>query len=376
MGNRVYDGVPLVSLIDPNKQDRWDLKNDDHINGGVNHFGSPFNFPEEFITVYRLHPLLPDLIEYREWNKEPNVIRQNLPVIETFRGKATEAMRQKGLTNWALSMGRQRLGELTLQNHPQFLQNLKMSRLQSSTQQIDVAALDLIRDRERGIPRYNEFRRQYGLKQLTSFDDFIDTRIPKDSSDRREQKQLVKTLREMYGHHLCDASKKITQAQRNDDKDKSPINDCLGYKDGTLIDNIEDVDTVVGWLAEFRRPHGFAISETQFVVFILNASRRLFSDRFFTSSFRPEFYSTLGVEWVTNNGPGPEVMEQGTPNGHEQPVSPLKRVLLRAMPELAGELQAVVNVFDPWARDRGEYYSLDWKPRPDAKKDEAFAEKK
>ena len=344
MGNRVYDGVPLVGLIDPNKQDRWDLKNDDHINGGVNHFGSPFNFPEEFITVYRLHPLLPDLIEYREWDKEPNVIRHNVPVIETFRGKATEAMRQKGLANWALSMGRQRLGALTLQNHPQFLQNLKTPRLQSPTQQIDVAALDLIRDRERGVPRYNEFRRQYGLKQLTSFDDFVDTRLLKYSSARHEQAQLVKTLREVYGQHPCDASKKITEAQLNDDGSSITI---VGHPHGSLIDNIEDLDTVVGWLAEFRRPHGFAISETQFVVFILNASRRLFSDRFFTSSFRPEFYSTLGVEWVMHNGPGPEMMEQGTSNGHTQQVSPMKRVLLRTMPELAGELQTVVNVFDP-----------------------------
>ena len=374
LGNRVYEGVPLVGLIDPGKQDRWDLKNDDHINGGVNHFGSPFNFPEEFITVYRLHPLLPDLIEYREWDKEPNVVRHNVPVIETFRGKATEAMRQKGLANWALSMGRQRLGVLTLQNHPQFLQNLKTPRLQSPTQQIDVAALDLIRDRERGVPRYNEFRRQYGLKQLTSFDDFVDTRVPKDSSARREQAQLVNTLREVYGQHACDSSKKITEAQLNDDG--SPINDCLGHPHGSLIDNIEDVDTMVGWLAEFRRPHGFAISETQFVVFILNASRRLFSDRFFTSSFRPEFYSTLGVEWVMHNGPGPEMMEQGTINGHTQQVSPMKRVLLRTMPELAGELQAVVNAFDPWARDRGEYYSLQWKARPGAEGDEAFANNK
>jgi hypothetical protein len=373
LGNRVYEGVPLVGLIDPDKQDRWDLKNDDHINGGVNHFGSPFNFPEEFITVYRLHPLLPDLIEYREWNKEPNVIRHNVPVIETFRGKATEAMRQKGLANWALSMGRQRLGALTLQNHPQFLQNLKTPRLQSPTQQIDIAALDLIRDRERGVPRYNEFRRQYGLKQLTSFDDFVDTRLPQDSPARREQELLVNTLREVYGQHPCDSSKKITEARLNDDG--SPINDCLGHPHGSLIDNIEDVDTVVGWLAEFRRPHGFAISETQFVVFILNASRRLFSDRFFTSSFRPEFYSTLGVEWVMHNGPGPEMMEQGMPNGHEQQVSPMKRVLLRTMPELASELQAVVNVFDPWVRDRGEYYSLDWKPRKGAEGDEAFANK-
>ena len=371
LGNRVYEGVPLVGLIDPEKRDRWDLNNDDHINGGVNHFGSPFNFPEEFITVYRLHPLLPDLIEYREWNKEPNVIRQKVPVIETFRGKATEAMREKGLANWALSMGRQRLGRLTLQNHPRFLQNLKMSRLQSTTKQIDVAALDLIRDRERGLPRYNEFRRQYGLKQLTSFDDFVD-KHEMDSAVRYQQEQLVKALRDVYGQHPCNESKRITVAQLNDDG--SPINDCLGNPQGSLIDNIEDLDTVVGWLAEFRRPHGFAISETQFVVFILNASRRLFSDRFFTSSFRPEFYSHLGVEWVMHNGPGPEMMEEGTPNGHEQPVSPLKRVLLRTIPELAPELHGVVNVFDPWARDRGEYYSLQWKARHGAEGDEGFAD--
>jgi len=138
------------------------------------------------------------------------------------------------------------------------------------------------------------------------------------------------------------------------------------------VDNIEDVDTVVGWLAEFARPPGFAISETQFQVFILNASRRLFSDRFFTSSFRPEFYTHLGVQWITNNGPDGKVLEKGTPNGHEVEVSPLKRVLLRTIPELAPELEHTVNAFDPWARDRGVYYSLQWKPRPGAETDPAF----
>ena len=55
----------------------------------------------------------------------------------------------------------------------------------------------------------------------------------------------------MYGQHRCDASKLITAAQVNDDG--TPINDCLGHPNGTLVDNVEDVDTVVGWLAEFRR---------------------------------------------------------------------------------------------------------------------------
>jgi len=369
LGSRVYADDPVLALIDPNKKDTWDISNPQHVNGGVNHFGSPFNFPEEFVTVYRLHALVPDLLEYRDL-AAPNEIKNKIPVVETFQAKATEATRSRGLSNWALTMGRQRLGLLALGNSPQFLQNLKIPRLNSATQMIDVTALDLIRDRERGVPRFNEFRRQYGLRQLTSFDDFVDQHLPADSSDKADQQKLAATLREVYGQHLCDATKIITDAQRNEDQ--SPINDCLGHPTGTMVDNVEDVDTVVGWLAESTRPHGFAISETQFVVFILNASRRLYSDRFFTSSFRPEFYTRLGLDWVLNNGPGPAQMEKGTPNGHSQPVSPLKRVLLRTMPELAPELSTVVNAFDPWARDRGEYYSLEWKPRPGADSDEAF----
>jgi len=351
----------------------YDVSKADSINGGVNHFGSPFNFPEEFTSVYRLHPLVPDLIEYRDLSKDPNQIVEKVAVINTFEGKATDAMHTGGMANWGLSLGRQRLGLLTLHNHPQFMQNITLPRFDTPTKQIDLAALDIIRDREHGVPRFNEFRRQYGLRQLTSYDDFMDPAVralPADDPTRKPQQQAVDELRQLYGTHTCDASKVITDAQLNEDG--TPINDCLGHPNGSVIDNIEDVDTVVGYLAEFRRPHGFAISETQFVVFILNASRRLFSDRFFTSSFRPEFYTQLGVEWVTNNGPGPAQIEKGTPNGHVQPVSPLKRILIRNIPELKAELDPVVNAFDPWARDRGEYYSLQWKPRPGAESDPAF----
>ncbi len=352
------------------KVPHYDITNPNDVNGGANHFGSPFNFPEEFVTVYRLHPLVPDLIEYRDMSKDPNQIVQKVAVIDTFEGKATDAMRSRGMANWGLSLGRQRLGLLALHNHPQFMQNIHLPRLDTPTGQIDLAALDLIRDREHGVPRFNEFRRQYGLRQLTSYDDFMDKSLAADSAGHKQQQEIVAQLREVYGTHVCDSSKIITDAQLNEDG--SPINDCLGHPNGSLVDNIEDVDTVVGWLAESTRPHGFAISETQFVVFILNASRRLYSDRFFTSSFRPEFYTQLGIDWVNHNGPGPEMIEAGMPNGHKQPVSPLKRMLMRNIPELTPELQHVTNAFDPWGRDRGQYYTLDWTPRPDAVSDPAF----
>jgi len=365
------------------KRDAWDITNENDVNGGLNHFGSPFNFPEEFPTVYRLHPLVPDLIEFRDLDN-PNEINLKVPVVRTVRAEATPEMQNRGLENWALSMGRQRLGVLHLQNHPMFLQNLDMPHLNSQTGKLDIVALDIIRDRERGVPRFNEFRRQIGLKSMRSFDDFVDQRLPAESAARQEQEEVIANIREIYGTHVCDASKTITNVQR--DQTGELINDCLGYPDGTVVDNIEDVDTVVGWLAEYTRPHGFAISETQFHIFIINASRRLFSDRFFTSSFRPEFYSHLGYDWVINNGPlddcpfpltesrdGSQQCNEAEPsNGRTVPVSPMKRLLIRNVPELREELMPVVNVFDPWARDLGEFYSLDWSPRAGAESDPAF----
>ncbi|HWZ44660.1 MAG TPA: peroxidase family protein [Candidatus Saccharimonadales bacterium] len=365
----VFAGGPGIFGLG-SKVHGYDITKPEHTNGGVNHFGSPFNFPEEFVSVYRLHQLVPDLLEYRELDRDPNKVVAKVPVIDTFQGRATGFMRTRGMANWGVTLGRQRLGLLELHNTPAFLQNIKLPRLSAGSGEIDVVGLDIIRDREHGVPRFNEFRRQYGLRQLTSFDDFIDHSLPADSPRRKEQEESAQTIREIYGQHVCDKSKQITDAQLN--QDGSVINDCLGHPNGSLIDNIEDVDIVVGYLAEPVRPHGFAISETQFAVFLLNASRRLFSDRFFTSSFRPEFYTRLGVDWVNHNGPGPIMMEKGQSNGHAQLVSPLKRVLLRNVPELSAELGPVINAFDPWARDRCEYYSLVWKARTGAESDESF----
>ena len=76
-------------------------------------------------------------------------------------------------------------------------------------------------------------------------------------------------------------------------------------------------------------PQGFGFSDTAFRVFILMASRRLKSDRFFTRDYRPEVYSPAGFEWV----------KQTT----------MKDVLLRHYPELAPALRGVTNAFAPWS---------------------------
>ena len=84
---------------------------------------------------------------------------------------------------------------------------------------------------------------------------------------------------------------------------------------------------MIGMYAE-PKPKGFGFSDTAFRVFILMASRRLKSDRFFTRDYRPEVYTQTGLDWIDDNS--------------------MRSVLLRHFPELGPALQGVENPFAPW----------------------------
>jgi hypothetical protein len=75
-------------------------------------------------------------------------------------------------------------------------------------------------------------------------------------------------------------------------------------------------------------PEGFGFSDTAFRVFILMASRRLKSDRFFTDDFRPEIYTEFGIDYVKKNT--------------------MLHILRRHYPQLSPALEGVENAFAPW----------------------------
>jgi hypothetical protein len=87
----------------------------------------------------------------------------------------------------------------------------------------------------------------------------------------------------------------------------------------------------VGLFAE-RRPQGFAFSDTAFRVFVLMASRRLNSDRFFTDFYTPAVYTQAGLDWIAD--------------------SSMASVLLRHHPELRPALSGVDNAFAAWRRTK------------------------
>ena len=152
----------------------------------------------------------------------------------------------------------------------------------------DMGAVDILRARERGVPRYNEFRRQLGLNPIQSFDDLTD------------DKDQVNKLKEVYG-------------------DKP--------------EDVEKLDLLVGTLSEGHRPDHFGFGETMFQIFILNATRRLQADRFYTDSYNEQTYTREGLDWIDSSN--------------------LKTVLLRNFPELGRTgLANVANAFEPWDTGR------------------------
>ncbi|KAJ3296195.1 hypothetical protein HDU76_006753, partial [Blyttiomyces sp. JEL0837] len=92
--------------------------------------------------------------------------------------------------------------------------------------------------------------------------------------------------------------------------------------------NVEDVDLLIGSLAEDDRPDGFAFSETTFRLFILVASRRLFGDRFLAQEFKLEIYTPEGLSIIENAN--------------------MSSILSSHFPELSESLRFVANPFLVW----------------------------
>jgi hypothetical protein len=241
----------------------------------IDKHGRPFGLTEEFVEVYRLHSLLPETLVLRRHGDDQPI--DEVPFAATRQAGSAKLSERVPMVDLFYSFGNQHPGCLQLNNFPRFMQEMSIP----GNPLFDMGVVDILRARERGVPRYNEFRRQLGLKPIRTFDDL---------SDDKEQ---VARIAEVYGH------------------------------------DVEALDLLVGTLAEGHRPTGFGFGETMFQIFILNATRRLQADRFYTDDYREEVYAKEGLAWVD--------------------ASSFKNVLLRHHPELAATgLGNVKNAFEPW----------------------------
>lgn len=239
-----------------------------------NNYGVPYTLTEEFVSVYRMHPLMRDNVQI--YDVGSNVISKTVALPNTRDRDAESMLKSETPERLWYSFGITNPGSLTLNNFPSFLRNLSIPLVGN----IDLATIDILRDRERGVPRYNEFRRQIRLNPITKFEDL--------TSDAK----ILANLKRIYNN------------------------------------DIEKIDTLVGMMAESTRPDGFAFGETAFQIFILNASRRLMTDRFFTKDYTPAVYTPEGYSWVEN--------------------TTMVDVIKRHNPSLALSLTGMDNAFKPW----------------------------
>jgi hypothetical protein len=237
------------------------------------HHGARFQLTEEFVSVYRMHPLIPD--DWKLYEHESGRLVEEREFVELQGASTRSFMDGFDIPDLIYSLGVEHPGQICLHNYPRALQRFK--RIDGEL--MDLATLDILRDRERGIPRYNDFREEMRMPRVRSFDELTDN------------PEWAEQIRRVY----------------NNDIDK--------------------VDLQVGMYAE-PLPPGFGFSDTAFRVFILMASRRLKSDRFFTTDFRPEVYTQTGIDWVTK--------------------TKMKDVILRHYPELTPALEGMPNAFLPW----------------------------
>ena len=116
------------------------------------HHSAPYSLTEDFVTVYRLHPLLPD--DYCLLPLTAPARRSPRRASWTSRARdADDAMRAFGLRNTLYSFGIAHPGAITLHNFPRSL-----TSFERNSEIIDLSVVDIVRTRRRGVPRYNDFR--------------------------------------------------------------------------------------------------------------------------------------------------------------------------------------------------------------------------
>jgi hypothetical protein len=209
----------------------------------TDHHGAPFSLTEEFVSVYRMHTLMPDHFTFRS-AQTGGVLREfELPEVSGRRG--VDVLARFNPADLFYSLGIAHPGAVRLHNYPKSLQNL----VQDNGERFDLGTVDILRDRERGVPRYNRLRRLLHKPAVRSFEEISDVA------------EWCGEIRRVY--------------------------------DGDL----EKVDTMVGLMCE-PLPRGFGFSDTAFRIFLLMASRRLKSDRFLSKDFRAEVYTKPGMDWV------------------------------------------------------------------------------
>lgn len=88
-------------------------------------FNVPFSLTEEFVSVYRMHPLLPDDLHIGSFATGQSTGKTYSLLEYSFSG-ARKVLKENSLEDIVFTFGVEHPGALTLHNYPKNLMNLKL----------------------------------------------------------------------------------------------------------------------------------------------------------------------------------------------------------------------------------------------------------
>lgn len=140
--------------------------------GNKDKYGITHQFSEEFVNAYRMHPMLPEHLIINPVSGYPSC---RVPLKHISFADSYKVVQEHGFNDILNSFGSQSQGRLTLKNHPTFLTNFKIPNNNPEQSNkgyyTDIGTIDVLRDRERGLPRYNQYRRNLGMEPLKSIEE-------------------------------------------------------------------------------------------------------------------------------------------------------------------------------------------------------------
>lgn len=128
-------------------------------------FDVPYSLTDEFTSVYRMHPLIPDDFVLRSATDDALLEETTFP--RTAGPSALDVWERMSAADLTYSFGIANPGALDLHNFPRSLQHFE--RPDGVVQ--DLAATDIMRMREFGVPRYNAFRELIHKAPVRSFEE-------------------------------------------------------------------------------------------------------------------------------------------------------------------------------------------------------------
>lgn len=223
------------------------------VSGAHEDFDIPENKGQSFAEAYRMgHQIIPDIHYFPDIGEKTDkktTFQVDLKELRELDGH--HFIKEHGLGFCFHGLMNTRLGAPVAGNTADFFH-----RMESEEGVLDLFEAEIIKDRQRGMPPYNDYLRAHGLPPLKKWEDLF---------------------KNPQSEHARDQIEKLKKH----------------YPDG-----VETLDAMLGLQLNDDRPEGFAITNPGFQTFVFEATSRIQKQELLTEKWRPEYVSWTAVNLV------------------------------------------------------------------------------